>query len=82
MNVLATFYAADFFGGMTWNFLCSFHLSVFFFFQNDNSPAPKLSIAISVTCLTPIHLSAQSFVLVHALCLQNEKFKRDFKRIE
>lgn len=54
----------------------------FFFFQNDNSPAPKLSIAISVTCLTPIHLSAQSFVLVHALCLQNEKFKRDFKRIE
>lgn len=52
MNVVATFFTAEFFGGVTWCLVFFFFnvpfISFLFFFWNT-SPDPKLSTTISMT---------------------------------
>lgn len=72
MNVLATFYAAEFWRCMTWFFLFFCFFSVLltsFFFKNQNtSPDPKQFIAIYMTCPSPIHLKCFSLLFYFMHC--------------
>lgn len=45
-------------------------------------PSSKTARSYFCDMLTPFPLKCFSLVLFHALCLQNENFKRNFKRIE
>lgn len=79
MNVLATFCATDFLD-MEF-FYVLFTTSLPFFFRMI-LPSSKTVRSYFCDMLTPFHLKCFSLVLFHALCLQNENFKRNFKRIE